>query len=471
LKSFTPPKKVDEKDDVQDADASFMHDVEWNKLVSSGRKHFLVCCNDKDWAVKVTLLAVLLEGTRQLHRYYEKAANMSQTKARSTYPPVIQVMNERASLIVAVLQYYSALIGTPSSCPRLYLVFAHRGCQSFSEWKKLYPGDVEQLSNAVLMLTASLERRQRQLWTSKYDCLRLGDLRYTPSDRLAIAELLVRTPECCLRHGLQRGLRAWALRQSADLALAAQTLVNAQPIILRIAWFVKLSIANVESLHKLHREIVRGSTGQMAVSLMCAASVNMRAQKRFEERSKEELDADDPLQALPPSTPSSSASLGVVLGQYDSVRRRLKPSEVHKKRKFDEIKSRGEKCPDPVLPSTKKWLADEWERCDLQEAIICQDLSDLTYIIALQNRSSGMADPAAAIALPTLESSAVVLFQESIEVPSKIPVHDAVCCPKTLRDLGPSASMGICLQDAAQSADLEHQFCKSVYRAFRTGQG
>ena len=117
-------------------------------------------CADDDY--EVILLAILLEGTRQLHRYYEKAAGVCLTRSRDTYPPVMQLVNERASLVVAVLQYMSSLVGSPSDCTRLFLVFAIRGVRTFADWKRLWPTDVELLSNAVLLISASLERRQRR---------------------------------------------------------------------------------------------------------------------------------------------------------------------------------------------------------------------------------------------------------------------------------------------------------------------
>ena len=107
------------------------------------------------------MLAILLEGTRQLHRYYEKEAGMCHIKARDDYPPVLQLVNPRSSLTVAVLQYLSSLIGSSSACTRLCLVFAIRGVRTFADWKRLWPADVELLSNAVLLMSASLERRQR----------------------------------------------------------------------------------------------------------------------------------------------------------------------------------------------------------------------------------------------------------------------------------------------------------------------
>ena len=86
---------------------------------------------------------------------------MCHLKGRDEYPPVLQLVNPKSSLIVAVLQYLSSLIGSPSTCTRLCLVFALRGVRTFADWKRLWPGDVELLSNAVLLMSASLERRQR----------------------------------------------------------------------------------------------------------------------------------------------------------------------------------------------------------------------------------------------------------------------------------------------------------------------
>ena len=179
-----------------------------------------------------------------------------------------------------------------------------------------------------------------QLWAAKYSCLGLGDLRYTAAERESLALGLAKKPACCVRAGLARGLRAWAYRQAAaeeessggseaagSPNAAAKFLVGARRACLRIGWFVRMSIAHVECFHKLHREILRAGAGKSSLGLLCAASVNIRADRRFQEERSECENEDEPVLAIGESPPASDDDR-VVVGPFAHVRRKLSASEV-----------------------------------------------------------------------------------------------------------------------------------------------
>lgn len=472
------------------------------------------------------MLALLLEGTRQLHRYYEKEAYMCHLKARDDYPPVLHLVNPRSSLIVAVLQYLSSLIGSSSACPRLYLVFAVRGVRTFADWKRLWPGDVELLSNAVLLMSASLERRQRpcgsllllktnsisyyfqfatklknlknkkergitkskvdqcygrglsvprrQLWSQKYDCLRLGDMRYTEEERRTFAKQLVALPECCARHGLTRGLRNWAYQQvtihgvkphASAADAAAHALVAAQRLILRVAWSIRLSIAHVENMHKMHKDILQGSKGRMSMSQLFAASVNERTSQSF----RTEIEArDNSDKTLDSETPAARTR-----GLFDDVKRKLSPMEVFAKRRFAEVKENpeGGVVRNPVRPETKEWLSDEWARCSIAEQVRCEELSELTSTIAKNNRSLAVVAEAPPAQLGADQQ--VVPVADGVAFAQKIPVHWAASDANSLVALGSDSkeSMEIDVALPMQSSAAKEPFGRALYMAFRQGTG
>ena len=161
---------------------------------------------------------------------------------------------------------------------------------------------------------------------------------------MAFAMQLVALPECCARHGLSRGMRVWAYRQAAghhtDAAIAAaRLLVAAHQSILRVAWCVRMSIANVERLHKLGKGILSSSKGRMSMAQLCAGSVNVRAHRRFQADAQALESVWAPLAAGAASAP--------LAGPYSLVRRQLSPIEVFIKRKLAEAKGDDEGGPAP----------------------------------------------------------------------------------------------------------------------------
>ena len=316
---------------------------------------------------------------------------------------------------------------------------------------------------------------QRQLWTQKYACLRLGDLRYSEGERLIIAKQLVALPECCARHGLTRGLRNWAYRQvtahQADVALAAaQVLVAAQRSILRIAGAVRMSIAHVENNHKLHKDILHGSKGRMSMSQLFAGSVNERTSRCF----RTEMEGSDKEHKVVASEARTAAARGL----FDHVKRRLTPMEVFIKRKYAGMVDGAGMVLNPVRLETKRWLRDEWDRCSIAEQVRCEELSELTDTIAKHNRSLSVvtASPSALTSHhhAQLEGGRqVVPVAQGITDAPKIPVHWADSDTNALLVLGRDCmeSLRIDVQTPMESSVAKEPFGRGLYLAFRRGTG
>ena len=84
------------------------------------------------------------------------------TNAKKDAPPILDLLNPEYSLLVACLQVWSTMVGSPSTCDRLCLIWRHRGCDSFREWYFEHRDDVRLVRRGALALIAATERRQLQ---------------------------------------------------------------------------------------------------------------------------------------------------------------------------------------------------------------------------------------------------------------------------------------------------------------------
>ena len=115
--------------------------------------------------------AILMEPMKILIKYLMKAARTNQAAAQEHWPPILDALNPRASVVYAILQYYSTILTRPSMCGRLVLIFSQRGVRSFSEWHLSFPNDIALLRGGALLMIASLERRQWQHLARKYGAI------------------------------------------------------------------------------------------------------------------------------------------------------------------------------------------------------------------------------------------------------------------------------------------------------------
>ena len=318
----------------------FLHDTNWHGL--SGKRYQLSAARlrDPNFLVSCFTLAVVIEPIRTLHSFFLDLS-MSEVHIRKIgWPAAISLVNDRESIVVQVLQYWSAMLASPQDVPRVELLWRARDCASFREWARTHPADVRRLSGAVLQISAAVEHRIHRYVHRALGVFAITDLRNSQEHRVRIAEQLAVARSCCLDHGFARGFVAWARQAafgsssassaaaatagngpaagtasssteqialiagsatgSASAAVAcigtdtkqiAATMLGASEILFNVAHFLKLSIACVEREHNHNKQLAR--SGRSTHAQVAASSVLNHVWGRFRRWSQEQLNLRD----------------------------------------------------------------------------------------------------------------------------------------------------------------------------------
>ena len=311
-------------------------ELSWGAVASKGRRHTEATLSNKDTTVAIMILAVLHEPLRALARYYMECSLRNPYTAYSDWPTILNLLNPAASILTASLQYYSTLLASPADCHRLILVMAQRSCTTYEQWAREWPDDVQLLRRGALCIIASLERRQYKYLVDKFGVLSAGDWRLSEDTRRAIAKQVITKADCCAHHGLPRGIRRHAYRTASvcqscpvdqvyvDDAVAA--LLEFGNMLILIGAYIRLSIAFVENIHKMHRTI--SIAGRSTLDMLTAMSICSRARQRHTDVAtrRDEKTKSSGAQLQQPSVAASIAP-------FSHVRRALSPFEVFKKQK------------------------------------------------------------------------------------------------------------------------------------------
>jgi len=166
----------------------------------------------------MVVLALVIEPLRRLHLYYMANSDADPQVKVDQWPAIIQLLNERSSIVYACLQYYATMLSDPCRCTRLHLAARQRGCSTIADWLQRYSADWNLLRKCVLGVYSALHRRQYNYLRSQFGVFRLADTRLSQLTRDAEAATLARTPPCCLPAGITRGIvrNAWSYAQKAD---------------------------------------------------------------------------------------------------------------------------------------------------------------------------------------------------------------------------------------------------------------
>ena len=139
-------------------------------------------------------------------------------------------------------------------------------------------------------------------------------------------------------------------------------------------------------------------------------------------------------------------------------------------RKMAEARQSGRTL-NPCRPEVKAWLKEEWDRTDIDEQVRCEEMSELTEVIAKRRRALRFEAPAPLpLPGPPTASTDVVPLEDTTEIPAKIAVHSAVSDPGALAALG-CESLAIDAQIPEASQQKNVQFDVALYEAFRKGTG
>ena len=332
-------------------------DIAWSHVATSKRRVTEGRYRDQTWCVRISIMWVLYEGLWILARYYMGCSLANPYRANDDWPELMNLLNGNYSILDFVLQWLSTLLAEPSSCKRLILVMANRGCTSYREWAARFPDDIALFERGTLTIIASIERRQRMYAHKHFGVLSAGDWRLSELERTSCLRTYIRPRSCCTQYGVSRGLRLYGMKLVAiskgitvdevttEDAIAA--LHRVSRIFLLIAAYVSFSIAFLENVNKYHREI--SVAGKSSLDMLTAMSLCGHARKRFEQWS-------EALTSLSRVQPQQQHALCDVhqqeqhargdavnfqLALFRDVRRRLTPLEVCRKRTMATERSEG----------------------------------------------------------------------------------------------------------------------------------
>ena len=257
--------RVDQADDP----GEWSEDVDWHMVAGKRYMRARGFLGDPSRFLLVNIFAVVFEPLRILCSYF---LEISWHADRSRQPPLINLLNPRLSKLIAVQQYFSTLLAGRSN--RLILVWRFFGCNSLDEFLRTYPSQALMLRRSALLAAGGVYRRY-QRYLARWSHFGVADSRRPRGERAALCEQLLSCSPCCLRPESHRRLK---LRLQAELPGAHADMLPAriekflswQPMLLHVAWVIKLSIAEVEREHAKNK---RRTHPQGMVSLMAAESV------------------------------------------------------------------------------------------------------------------------------------------------------------------------------------------------------
>lgn len=161
--------------DGDDADPE--SDMAWAAVAGKRKARARRALGDVGFRVRLLLLAILVEPMCQMHSYFMDVSNSDPCQEAKGWPPIVDLLNPRASLVHAALEYLTMLCVCPTRCPRLVVPMAQRGCTNFAMWKEAFPGDVALLSRGALHLIGAISRRHRSYLETGFQPLTLCDNR------------------------------------------------------------------------------------------------------------------------------------------------------------------------------------------------------------------------------------------------------------------------------------------------------
>ena len=336
----------------------------WCK-VNEGHLH------DVDACVHALITALLIEPQRLLTTFYMVASTEDFISGQKSWPPILNVLNCDESLLFHSIQYWSTILARPSTIKRLVLVWKFRKCRSFESWYAEYPQDLDLLRRGAYALIAAVERRQKQPLSAQFGVLQIADARVSEASKLSLGIKFVSRSRCCVPHGIPRGVHI-----AADGSVSK--LLGLMPSLLYIAYLIRLSIACIEFLHKLHRNlVVNKATSFRAFS---AKSVCARMKDKFVKFVGANV-AAEPIRTPAKAEPARGlefTNLKRAVGPYEVFRKRLKQEDVAEC-----------KAPHSCLTEAgRRHYADAWESASIEEPVECDRISAATKSLMRARRAA-----------------------------------------------------------------------------------
>ena len=249
------------------------------------------------------IMALVIEPLRRLHHYLmsiSETGMVDRTSRLGGYPPLLDFLNPRASLVVSCLQYYATMLAAPEKVGRLLLVSHVRGCTSVPSWIARWPHDWDCLRSTVLTVTSALHRRIHKYLHERFSIYRLADARLGQVARYTEAIDLAQRPSCCMPFGTARVMVTNAIQTRRRMAVAASpsspscaslvtlpavsaaevadALMRASFTLYLAAFTFRLSAFAVERQHKFNSDFAYG--GRTTYPQLAAASLTRQHAKQ-----------------------------------------------------------------------------------------------------------------------------------------------------------------------------------------------
>ena len=298
--------------DLSAALDSFIEDVNWHALAGKRFRLSAAKMKDDEWRTTIVLISVVLEPLMRLCSYHVEVSCSEVHVHKMGFPPCVDLMNPRASLLHQTLSYYATMLVQPAACSRLALIYRQRGCRTLRQWFAEFPGDARRLAQCVLCVSAAIEHRQVRHITSQLEALALCDLRVPLDRRAEMARSLAARRTCCMEPGVTRAIVQRFQSESASSEAVADQLLQlqSQKVFFFVGHFVKLSIATIERTHAVHAKLARCRSQHCSVPWFTSAAVCHSTWGYFHKWRAEELSAQlerEQSAALPSCRRSKSA--------------------------------------------------------------------------------------------------------------------------------------------------------------------
>jgi hypothetical protein len=184
-------------------DEQYHSDNNWHAVTGKRLKVFMTNVQGKLNQQIRAILIVLFEPLWYLTRTFMGYSNAIPNYER--YPPLMNLIYGPTSPLVWVKQYYSEVLRC--SAPRLRIILAACGCDSFAEWELKFPHMVAYVRRLVLMIQAMVEHRHvGKICVLPWTVFAFGDPRVPLRKRRADCSKFMSTNDCCIPHGMARDM-------------------------------------------------------------------------------------------------------------------------------------------------------------------------------------------------------------------------------------------------------------------------
>ena len=217
-------------------------------------------------------------------------AYSNRPKDYTKFPPLLDLLWPARSPLIWVAQYLSELLS--GDAPRLRIIWAWSGCDSFAQWQEDNPRHAFFLRELILLALALVKRRQLdKLLRLPWAIFAIGDIRRSFEERVGLANRFKGYRTCCVPFGMARDLLN-------DEAVTVSVLTGRR-FSLKLffaAWEILLSLSIVEKLHARSR---RCSDSQFGWHTFASNFVNRDLKEQHDhrcdvERTYETIDAVNP---------------------------------------------------------------------------------------------------------------------------------------------------------------------------------